>query len=225
MLLVEFHGTEQSVAEQARRFGEIAAGHGGGPFASATKPEERTKLWQARHDTYWSQMTLRPGARPFATDACVPISRLADCVEETLDDIERSGLVAPIVGHVGDGNFHVSPLIDMDNPAEIDAADAFAARLAHRAIAMGGTCTGEHGVGQKKRDYMEEEHGAVALDLMRRVKASFDPREPVQSGQGVFRLTAAACRFSKSSRVRRACIPRKAEIQDMKVAGRPLSLA
>ena len=105
-------------------------------------------------------MTLRPGARPFATDACVPISRLADCVEETLDDIERSGLVAPIVGHVGDGNFHVSPLIDMENPAEIDAAEGFAARLAHRAIAMGGTCTGEHGVGQKKRAYMEEEHGA-----------------------------------------------------------------
>ena len=125
MLLVEFHGTEQSVAEQARRFGEIAAAHGGGPFASATKPEERTKLWQARHDTYWSQMTLRPGARPFATDACVPISRLADCVEETLDDIERSGLVAPIVGHVGDGNFHVTPLIDLENKAEIEAADAF----------------------------------------------------------------------------------------------------
>jgi D-lactate dehydrogenase (cytochrome) len=175
MLLVEFHGTEASVAEQARRFGEIAAGHDAGPFASATRPEERTRLWQARHDTYWAQMTLRPGARPFATDACVPISRLADCVEETLSDIAASGLVAPIVGHVGDGNFHVSPLIDMADPAEIDAADAFSARLAHRAIAMGGTCTGEHGVGQKKRAYMEEEHGAAALDLMRRVKASFDP--------------------------------------------------
>jgi D-lactate dehydrogenase (cytochrome) len=175
MLLVEFHGTEASVAEQARRFGEIAAGHGAGRFAFATRPEERTRLWQARHDTYWAQMTLRPGARPFATDACVPISRLADCVEETLSDIAASGLVAPIVGHVCDGNFHVSPLIDMADPAEIDAADAFSARLAHRAIAMGGTCTGEHGVGQKKRAYMEEEHGAAALDLMRRVKASFDP--------------------------------------------------
>ena len=97
-----------------------------GALASATRPEERNKLWQARHDTYWSQMTLRPGARPFATDACVPISRLADCVDETLDDIKRSGLVAPIVGHVGDGNFHVTPLIDLDNPAEIEAADAFA---------------------------------------------------------------------------------------------------
>jgi D-lactate dehydrogenase (cytochrome) len=186
MLLVEFHGTEQSVAEQASRFGDIAAEHGGGVFTSATKPEDRNKLWQARHDGYWAQMTLRPGARPFATDACVPISRLADCVEETLDDIERSGLVAPILGHVGDGNFHVSPLIDMENPAEIDAADAFSARLAHRAIAMGGTCTGEHGIGQKKRAYMEEEHGAVALDLMRRVKASFDPRNLFNPGKVFF---------------------------------------
>jgi D-lactate dehydrogenase (cytochrome) len=183
LLLVEFHGTEQSVAEQALRFGEIAAEHGGGPLASATKPEERTKLWQARHDTYWSQMTLRPGSRPFATDACVPISRLADCVEETLEDIKLSGLVAPIVGHVGDGNFHVTPLIDLENKSEIEAADAFAHRLAHRAIAMGGTCTGEHGVGQKKREYMEEEHGPVAIDLMRRVKASFDPQNLFNPGK------------------------------------------
>ena len=117
MLLVEFHGTEGGVAEQVRRFGEIAADNGGGGFVCATKPEDRTKLWQARHDAYWAQMTLRPGARPFATDACVPISRLADCVEETLADIAAAGLVAPIVGHVGDGNFHVSPLIDMSNPA------------------------------------------------------------------------------------------------------------
>jgi D-lactate dehydrogenase (cytochrome) len=183
LLLVEFHGTEQSVAEQTRRFGEIAAGHGGGPLASATKPEERTKLWQARHDTYWSQLTLRPGARPFATDACVPISRLAECVEETLEDIKESGLIAPIVGHVGDGNFHVTPLVDLENKSEIEAADAFASRLAHRAIAMGGTCTGEHGVGQKKREYMEEEHGTVAIDLMRRVKASFDPQNLFNPGK------------------------------------------
>ncbi len=183
MLLVEFHGTEASVAEQASRFGDIVADHGGGNFIWATKPEERTKLWQARHDGFWAQMTLRPGARPFATDACVPISRLADCVEETLSDIAASGLVAPIVGHVGDGNFHVSPLVDMGNPAEIAAAEAFSARLAHRAIAMGGTCTGEHGIGQKKIPYMEEEHGAAALDLMRRIKASFDPRNIFNPGK------------------------------------------
>jgi D-lactate dehydrogenase (cytochrome) len=183
MLLVEFHGTDSSVAEQARRFGEIVADNGGGNFIWATKPEERTKLWQARHDGFWAQMTLRPGARPFATDACVPISRLADCVEETLADIAKSGLVAPIVGHVGDGNFHVSPLVDMGNVAEIDAAEAFASRLAHRAIAMGGTCTGEHGIGQKKIAYMEDEHGAPALDLMRRIKAAFDPQNLFNPGK------------------------------------------
>jgi D-lactate dehydrogenase (cytochrome) len=183
MLLVEFHGTEQSVAEQAKRFGEIVADNGGGNFIWATKPEDRTKLWQARHDGYWAQMTLRPGARPFATDACVPISRLADCIEETLADIAASGLVAPILGHVGDGNFHVSPLVDMSNPQEIDAADAFASRLAHRAIAMGGTCTGEHGIGQKKIAYMEDEHGAPALDLMRRIKAAFDPQNLFNPGK------------------------------------------
>jgi D-lactate dehydrogenase (cytochrome) len=183
MLLVEFHGTEMSVAEQAKRFGEIAADNGGGGYVSATNPEERARLWQARHDTFWAQMTLRPGARPFATDACVPISRLADCVEETLADIAASGLVAPIVGHVGDGNFHVSPLIDMENGREIEAADAFASRLAHRAIAMGGTCTGEHGVGQKKIAYMEDEHGAPAIDLMRRIKAAFDPQNLFNPGK------------------------------------------
>ena len=183
MLLVEFHGTEASVAEQAQRFGEIVEGNGGGNFIWATKPEERTRLWKARHDTFYAQMTLRPGARPFATDSCVPISRLADCVEETLEDISASGLVAPIVGHVGDGNFHVSPLVDMANPKEIEAADAFASRLAHRAIAMGGTCTGEHGVGQKKIDYMVDEHGEPAVDLMRRVKAAFDPQNLFNPGK------------------------------------------
>jgi len=183
MLLFEFHGAEESVAEQARRFGDIVAEHGGGNFQWAARPEERTKLWQARHDGFFAQMTLRPGARPFATDACVPISRLADCVEETLDDIRTSGLVAPIVGHVGDGNFHVSPLVDMGNPVEIDAAEDFAARLARRAIAMGGTCTGEHGIGQKKIAYMEDEHGSAALDLMRRVKAAFDPMNLFNPGK------------------------------------------
>ena len=183
MLLVEFHGTERSVAEQAERFGEIVADNGGGNFVWATKPEERTKLWQARHDGFWAQMTLRPGARPFATDTCVPISRLADCVEETLEDIKAAGLVAPIVGHVGDGNFHVSPLVDMSDAQEIEVAEAFASRLAHRAIAMGGTCTGEHGVGQKKIAYMEDEHGVPAIDLMRRVKATLDPMNLFNPGK------------------------------------------
>jgi D-lactate dehydrogenase (cytochrome) len=183
MLFVEFHGSEAGVAEQSERFGEIAAEYGGGPFVWATKPEERTKLWQARHDVYWATLPLRPGAKLFATDVCVPISRLADCVEETQRDIEESGLIAPIVGHVGDGNFHTSPLIDVDDPEEIKRGEAFSSRLVHRALAMGGTCTGEHGVGQKKAPYLEEEHSAATLDLMRRVKAAFDPRNLMNPGK------------------------------------------
>ena len=182
-LLVEFHGTEAGVAEQSARFGEIVAANGGGDFRRATRPEERSKLWKARHDVFYAQGALRPGARAFATDACVPISRLADCVEETLADIAESGLVAPIVGHVGDGNFHVSPLVDMGDRGEIEAAEAFASRLARRAIAMGGTCTGEHGVGQKKIAFMEDEHGAATMDLMRRVKAAFDPQNLFNPGK------------------------------------------
>ncbi len=183
MLLVEFHGTERGVVEQAQRFGLIAAEHRGGPLAWAVKPEERTKLWQARHDAAYAMTTLRPGARIFSTDACVPISRLADCVEETIDDGEANGLLAPILGHVGDGNFHVTGLVDMSDPREIEAAEAFIDRLAHRAIAMGGTCTGEHGIGQKKMAYMEEEHGLAALDLMRRIKAAFDPMNLFNPGK------------------------------------------
>ena len=182
---VEFHGTSASVAEQSQRFGEIAAEFGGGPFVWATRPEERTRLWQARHDVYWASLTLRPGARPFATDVCVPISRLADCVEETQRDIAEAGLVAPIVGHVGDGNFHVSPLVDMDDPADIARAEAFSSRLVRRALAMDGTCTGEHGVGQKKIQYVEEEYSAATLDLMRRIKQAFDPGQSAQPGQNL----------------------------------------
>ena len=146
-------------------------------------PRSATRLWQARHDVYWASLTLRPGARPFATDVCVPISRLADCVEETQRDIAEAGLVAPIVGHVGDGNFHVSPLVDMDDPADIARAEAFSSRLVRRALAMEGTCTGEHGVGQKKIQYVEEEFSPATLDLMRRVKHAFDPEQSDQSGK------------------------------------------
>jgi D-lactate dehydrogenase (cytochrome) len=187
MLFVEFHGTSAGVAEQAERFGEIAAEFGGGQFAWATRPEERSRLWQARHDIYWASLTLRPGARPFATDVCVPISRLADCVEETQRDILSCGIMAPIVGHVGDGNFHCSPLVDMDDPADIERAKAFSSRLVRRALAMDGTCTGEHGVGQMKIGYLEEEHGSVALDAMRKIKAIFDPNNIFNPGK-VLRL-------------------------------------
>jgi D-lactate dehydrogenase (cytochrome) len=188
MLFLEFHGSEESVAEQARRFGEIASDHGGGALAWASKPEERSKLWQARHDAYWAATALRPGARPFATDVCVPISRLADCVEETQRDIAEEGLIAPIVGHVGDGNFHVSPLVDMNDPSEIEHAEHFAERLARRAIAMDGTCTGEHGIGQKKIKFLEAEREPEALDLLRRIKRAFDPQNLFNPGK-IFRDT------------------------------------
>ena len=186
MLFVEFHGSESGVAEQSQRFGEIAAEFGGGPFAWATKPEDRTRLWQARHDVYWATLPLRPGAKVFATDVCVPISRLADCVEATQRDIAEARLIAPIVGHVGDGNFHTSPLIDVNDPDDVARGEAFSSRLVHRALEMGGTCTGEHGVGQKKAPYLEDEHPAATLDLMRRVKIAFDPRNLMNPGK-IFR--------------------------------------
>ena len=134
MLFVEFHGTEAGVAEQSERFGEIAAEFGGGPFEWATKAEDRSKLWQARHDAYWAAKALRPGVDSVATDVCVPISRLAECVEETKRDIEESGLIAPIAGHVGDGNFHTQPLVDLDDPDEVARAQAFIDRLVKRAL-------------------------------------------------------------------------------------------
>ena len=142
MLFLEFHGTEASVAEQSQRFGEIATEYGGGPFEWATKAEDRTRLWQARHDVYWASIALRPGAKGVATDVCVPITRLAYCVEETRKEIDELGLLSPIAGHVGDGNFHCMPLIDMDDPDEIARAELFIEHLVERDLAMGGTCTG-----------------------------------------------------------------------------------
>jgi D-lactate dehydrogenase (cytochrome) len=182
-LFLEFHGSEAGVAEQAERFGEIAQELGGGPSAWTTKPEERTKLWQARHDAYHAVVQLRPGARPLATDVCVPISRLAECVAGTQADIAEMKLVAPIVGHVGDGNFHVSLLIDIDSAAEIERAERFLERLAKRALALEGTCTGEHGVGQGKMKYLLEELGSPALDVMRAVKQAIDPHNIMNPGK------------------------------------------
>jgi D-lactate dehydrogenase (cytochrome) len=174
-LFLEFHGSSASVAEQAESFGAIASDFGGGPSKWTTRPEERSKLWQARHDAYWACVQLRPGARPLATDVCVPISRLAECVQGTQRDIADMGLVAPIVGHVGDGNFHVSLLIDMNDQAEITQAERFLDRLAQRALAMEGTCTGEHGVGQGKMKYLKTELGEQALVAMRALKQAIDP--------------------------------------------------
>ncbi|MGU3539531.1 FAD-binding oxidoreductase [Methylobacterium sp. A54F] len=175
LLLVEFHGTDAGVREQAERFGEIAAGFGGGTFAWATEAEARTRLWQARHDAYWAALGLRPGCRVVPTDVCVPISRLAACVDETARDIAESGIVAPIVGHVGDGNFHAQVVVDPGDPGEVARVAAFIDRLVARALALEGTCTGEHGIGQKKIGYLEAERGPAALAVMRSLKDALDP--------------------------------------------------
>lgn len=181
-LFLEFHGTESGVAEQAELFGEIAAEHGGGPFIWTQVAEERTKLWKARHDAYWASLPLRPGARGLSTDVCVPISRLAECIAETERDIEAMGLVAPIVGHVGDGNFHVLVLMDPEDTREIAQAEAFVARLNERALAMEGTCTGEHGIGQGKAKFLELELG-TGVDVMRAIKKALDPQNILNPGK------------------------------------------
>jgi len=182
-LFVEFHGSDASVREQSERFGEIAAEFGGGRFDWATKAEDRTRLWQARHDAYWASMALRPGCRSIATDVCVPISRLAACVEETQRDLAETGLLATIVGHVGDGNFHVLPLIDPEDAGEVARAHAFVERLIDRALAMEGTCTGEHGVGQKKIKHLVDEHPPATLAMMRSIKRTLDPANIMNPGK------------------------------------------
>ncbi|MCC7284274.1 MAG: FAD-binding protein [Acetobacteraceae bacterium] len=174
-LFLEFHGSRAGVAEQAEAVQEIAAEHGGEKFAWATAEEERSKLWKARHDAYWACIALRPGARGIATDVAVPISRLAEALLGCKEDIEASGMIAPIVGHVGDGNFHTVILIDPDDPASIEAAFALDRRIVARALALEGTCTGEHGIGIGKREFLLQEAGVEALDVMRKVKRALDP--------------------------------------------------
>ena len=182
LLLLEFHGSETGAAEQAATFGQIAEEFGGTDFASTTTTEERNKLWQARHDMYWACLQLRPGARGISTDVCVPISRLAECVTAAQDKAEELGLLAPIVGHVGDGNFHTLLLIDMDNADEVTKADQFVGWLNDLAISMEGTCTGEHGIGQGKRPYLVKELGA-ATDYMVAIKAALDPNNIMNPGK------------------------------------------
>jgi D-lactate dehydrogenase (cytochrome) len=183
MLFVEFHGTEASVAEQSERFGDIARDLGGGPFDWATRAEDRTRLWQARHDAYWAGRALRPGVQAFATDACVPISRLAECVTETQRDLAENNLLAPILGHVGDGNFHVTMLVDVADAEEVRRARGVHERVIERALAMDGTCTGEHGIGQGKMKYLIAEHGPAALDVMRALKTVLDPQGILNPGK------------------------------------------
>ncbi|WP_157015801.1 FAD-binding oxidoreductase [Mesorhizobium xinjiangense] len=181
-LFIEFHGTDAGVQEQAEMFGEIADEFGGGPFRWTNVAEERAKLWKARHDAYWAGMALRPGCQNLTTDVCVPISRLAECIEETEIDIAETDLIAPIVGHVGDGNFHVMILVDPDDAEEIARAEGFVSRLNERALSMEGTCTGEHGIGQGKVKYLELEHGA-GIDTMKAIKRAIDPLNIMNPGK------------------------------------------
>jgi len=182
-LFVEFHGSDAGVAEQSQRFGEIVADLGGGPFDWATKPEDRSRLWQARHDGYHAARRLRPGAQAFATDVCVPISRLAECVNATQAATAELNLIAPILGHVGDGNFHLSLLVDMADADEVKRAGILMQRVVELALAMDGTCTGEHGVGQGKMKYLLAEHGAPALAAMAAIKRALDPQNIMNPGK------------------------------------------
>ena len=182
-LFLEFHGTQASVTEQSERFGDIAREYGAGSFEWSARPEDRTRLWQARHDIFWALRGYRAGAKVVVTDVCVPISRLAECVTETKRDAETSGIIAPIVGHVGDGNFHASVMVMMEDPEEVAAAKAFVDRVAERALAMEGTCTGEHGIGEGKKHLLEPEHGAAAIDVMRAIKRALDPDNIMNPGK------------------------------------------
>ena len=181
-LLLEFHGTESGVAEQAETFGLIAAEHGGMDFQWATRTEDRKALWAMRHNAYHAIVQSRPGARAIVTDICVPISALAQAIDETRADLKASGVQGPILGHVGDGNFHAILLIDENDLAEVTRAKAASHRMVERSLAMGGTCTGEHGIGIGKLDYMREEHGP-AWAMMGAVKQALDPDNIMNPGK------------------------------------------
>jgi D-lactate dehydrogenase (cytochrome) len=182
LLFVEFHGTAASVSEQSERFGEIAKGHGGGSFAWTAEAEERTKLWEARHNAYYAALALEPGKKGMTTDVCVPISNLSQCLIETKADVDASFLTAPIVGHVGDGNFHLIMLIDPDNSTDLAEAKRIHDRMVARAISLEGTCTGEHGIGSGKMEFLETELGA-GVDVMRALKRSLDPQNILNPGK------------------------------------------
>jgi D-lactate dehydrogenase (cytochrome) len=184
-LFLEFAGSQAQVDEQAAVMREIAGSHGGGEFQWASLQEERSRLWTPRHHAYFASLQLRPGSRSMTTDACVPISALASCVEETLADLAAHGLLAPVFGHVGDGNFHCLVLVDPDSPEEVEAAEAFSHRLVRRSLSHGGTSTGEHGVGLHKMQYLVEEHGPHAVALMRSIKRAMDPHNIFNPGKVV----------------------------------------
>jgi D-lactate dehydrogenase (cytochrome) len=181
-LFFEFHGSDNGVVEQTKTVENIARENGGGEFKWATREEDRNKLWQARHDAYYACLALKPDAKGMPTDVCVPISRLADCILDTKREITRLGLLAPIVGHVGDGNFHLCVVFDPDDPVESQKVYDLNEDMVMRAIAMGGTCTGEHGVGYGKNKFLRAEHGD-ALDVMKSIKVALDPDNIMNPGK------------------------------------------
>jgi len=183
MLLMEFHGSEAAVQEQAETVQELAREHGGEDFQWAKTPEERTRLWTARHQAYFAALQLRPGCRCQSSDTCVPISRLAESINASVDEAEASGIPYWIVGHVGDGNFHLSYLMDPDNAAETAEVERLNVLMVQRAISLGGTCTGEHGIGLHKIGYLVEEAGEGAVDLMRSIKRALDPKNIMNPGK------------------------------------------
>ena len=181
-LMIEFHGSDRGAAEDAERFGEVAAEFGASDFQWATKAEDRNALWAMRHSAYYACLALRPGARAVVTDICVPISKLAGAVEETRADIDGTDILGPILGHVGDGNFHAILLVDPDNAPEMERALALSSRMVERALRMGGTITGEHGVGIGKLDYMTAEHGD-GWSVMGDIKRALDPKNIMNPGK------------------------------------------
>jgi len=183
-LFFEFHGTPNGVAEQVEMVKAIAAEHGGDDFRWATTPEQRSKLWQARHDAYYAALAMRPGSKGLATDVCVPISRLAACISETKQDLAHSPIPYALVGHVGDGNFHLVFMLDPNRPEELAAANQLNARMVARALAMEGTCTGEHGIGYGKMEFLAAEHGE-AVSVMRIIKKALDPDNILNPGKVV----------------------------------------
>jgi D-lactate dehydrogenase (cytochrome) len=186
LLLMEFHGSPAGVKEQAETVQELASDHGGNAFEWATTPEERTRLWTARHNAYFAALQSRPGCRAISTDTCVPISRLADCLLDSVAETDASGLPYFLVGHVGDGNFHFGYLIDPEIPEEREIAEALNHKLVSRALALGGTCTGEHGIGLHKMDFLVTEAGEGAVNMMRTLKQALDPHNIMNPGK-IFR--------------------------------------
>jgi D-lactate dehydrogenase (cytochrome) len=183
MLLMEFHGSAAGVAEQAQTVQHLARDHGGEDFQWASTPEERTRLWTARHQAYFAALQTRPGCRCQSSDTCVPISRLAESINESIAEAEASGIPYWIVGHVGDGNFHLSYLMDPDNPAEMAAVEQLNVQMVQRAIRLEGTCTGEHGIGLHKMGYLLEEAGTETVALMRSIKQALDPKNIMNPGK------------------------------------------